>query len=312
MRQKLSGVVIPMLLIFTGRMLAQDKTAKMAKTAADSSGAARRFFTEFKAHAPKIDWSTMAIDLLWILLILLLAYIAARYLLQPLRVIAQKSKQHAATLTRSAFIIQSALWLMAFYLILFKVVRVSQITEAILGATIGLAILIANRDLLVNLLAGIRITMTKCPRAGDRLRLDDIRGVVEKAGLISTTIRRRDKLIAIIPNRLFMRQPVHELIAAESYMPVQIDFYFPAEGDFVRIREIAERAASLSKYIYLNNPISVDLENIFREGRSLVQMRVTARVLDAEYEHAFRSEISEQVLGEIFSQKLFTGDQLSF
>lgn len=291
------------------RIFAQEKTD--GTSAADSSGALSRTLSDFNAHAPQIDWYLLFIDFFWIILILIMGYIISRYVLQPLRVLAVRNRRRAAILTSSVFCIQILVWLLTLYMIIFKVIRVSLITEAILGATIGLALLIAVRDLLPNLMAGIRIAMTKTLRVGDRIKFEGINGVIEKAGLISTTIRRGENLSGLVPNRLFLQHPVSELIRADSYAPVRVDFYFPADGDFVRIREITERAASLSKYIYLNNPISVDLANIFREGRSLVHLQVNAYVLDPVFENAFRSEISEQVLGEIFRQKLFTRDQMN-
>ncbi len=137
-------------------------------------------------------------------------------------------------------------------------------------------------------------------------------GIVEKIGLTSTTIRHGENQTGLIPNRLFLQEPIKELISAGTYAPVLVNFYFPADGNFVKIREIAERAASLSKYIYLNEPVTINLANIFREGRSLVHLQLTAYVLDSNFEREFRSEISEQLLAEIFRQNLLSVDQMNF
>jgi len=310
MRHYLHRILLLVFIVLNSLSFAQEKAAQTP--AADSSGVLTKAFSEFSAHSPQIDWYLILLDLIWILLILILGYIVSRYVLQPLRVVAARNRKRAAVLTRFVFTIQILVWLSVLYLLLFKVIRVSQITEAIIGATIGLALLVAGRDLLINLMAGIRIALTKIPRTGDRIKIEDMQGTIEKIGLISTTIRLANNLSGLVPNRLFLQKPVRELVAAETYAPVQVNFFFPADGDFIKIREIAERAASLSKYIYLSNPISIKLENIFREGRSLVHLQLNACVLDPGFETEFRSEISEQVLGEIFRQELITSDQMNF
>lgn len=292
---------------------AQQKTAKTAPVVpADSAGTFRRTVTDLGAQAPQIDWYLMFLSLVWILIILLIGYILSRYVLQPLRVLASRDKKRAALLTKFVFTLQILIWLMMLYLMLFKVIRVSQITEAIVGATIGLALVLAARDLLANLMGGIRIALTKMLKTGDRIKLGNINGVVDKIGLTAITVQLGENQVSLIPNRLFLQEPVNELVTGDSSGVITVDFYFPAEGDFVKIREIAERAASLSKYIYLNKPITIDLENIFREGRSLVHVRLNACILDAGFEREFRSEISTQVLGEAFRQKLITPDQMRF
>ncbi len=148
---------------------AQQKGEKIA--VADSAGVIGRTITDLGAHAPEIDWYLIILNLIWILLILLFGYIITRYVLQPIRVLAAREKNRSALLTRLVFTVQIFVWLMVTYLILFKVIRVSQITEILIGATLGLAILMASRDVLINLLAGIRIHLIKIFKPGDRIKL---------------------------------------------------------------------------------------------------------------------------------------------
>ncbi len=307
--QRIFLIIFPSVLFsFSTQILAQEKSE--GKAAADSAGFIGRAITDFAEHTPQIEWYLILLDLIWIVLILLLGYIMSRYILRPVHVIASRGRKHSAVLTRFVFTCQIIIWLVVLYLILFKVIRVSQITEAIIGTTIGLAILIAARDLITNFVGGIRITLTKMFKTGDWIRLPEIDGVIEKIGLITTTFRHGDNHAGLIPNRLFLQKPIMELISANTFAPVVVNFYFPAEGNFVKIREIVERAASLSKYIYLNKPVSIKLENILKEGRSLVLLQLNVYIINFGLESAFRSEISEQVLSEIFRQKLISPDQM--
>jgi len=296
------------LFTFSSQVLAQEKPE--GEAAADSAGFFGQAITDLAAHTPRIEWYMVLLDLIWIILIMLMGYIISRYVMQPLRVLASRGRKYSAVLTRFVFTCQIIIWPVVLYLILFKVIRVSQITEAIIGTTIGLAILIAARDLLTNLMAGIRITLTKMIKTGDWIRLPEMDGVIEKIGLIATTCRHGDNHAGLIPNRMFLQKPIIELISANTFTPVVVNFYFPAEANFVKIREIVERAASLSKFIYLNKPVTIKLENILKEGRSLVLLQLDAYIINFSLESAFRSEISEQVLGEIFRQKLISADQM--
>ena len=276
------------------------------------SGTFNKVVTDFGNHAPELNWYLILVDFLWIILILLLGYIISRYLLQPLRIIASRKQKDAVFLTRLIFSAQILIWVMVLYIILFKVIRVSPVTEAIIGATLGLSLIIAGYELLLNLIAGIRIALTKIPKEGDYLEFDHIDGIVEKTGLITTIIGHDLNMKSIIPNRRFLQNPLQKLIAAEHHLTVQVDFYFPVDGDFVKVQEIAERAASLSKYVYLNDPIAVDLENVFREGKSLICMHLSASIISPELRQAFRTEVSGQILSEVFRQQLFTSDQMNF
>ena len=73
----------------------------------------------------------------------------------------------------------------------------------------GVAVALGAQDLFKNLISGILVLVEKRFKVGDWILVEDIiEGIVEKIGFRSTTIRKFDKSIAIIPNFQFAENAV--------------------------------------------------------------------------------------------------------
>lgn len=103
-----------------------------------------------------------------------------------------------------------------------------------------------------------------------------------------------------IPNQ--MREPNCQVVA---------EFYLLAHIDIVKAKKIAYRAAQVSRYVYLNKPISLALRNEIHEGRSLLKMRLKAYVLDIRYEFPFATEMTETVIEEFLKNEIVGPEELS-
>jgi len=105
---------------------------------------------------------------------------------------------------------------------------------------------------------------------------------------------------------------VQKQAATDSIAPVDVMFYLPPDIDIVKVKEIAHRAASLSRFVYLNKSIAVNISNEFADGRSLIKLTVSAYVLNIDYVKQFRSDITENVFSEIVNKEILTPSALSF
>ena len=73
----------------------------------------------------------------------------------------------------------------------------------------GVAVALGAQDLFKNLISGILVLVEKRFKIGDWISVDGIiEGIVEKIGFRSTTIRKFDKSLAIIPNFQFAENAV--------------------------------------------------------------------------------------------------------
>jgi MscS family membrane protein len=73
----------------------------------------------------------------------------------------------------------------------------------------GVAVALGAQDLFKNLISGILVLVEKRFKIGDWILVDGvIEGIVEKIGFRSTTIRKFDKSLAIIPNFQFAENAV--------------------------------------------------------------------------------------------------------
>ena len=78
---------------------------------------------------------------------------------------------------------------------------------------------IRDRDLFKNLISGILVLVEKRFKIGDWILVDGIiEGIVEKIGFRSTTIRKFDKSLAIIPNFQFAENAVINVSETSNWL----------------------------------------------------------------------------------------------
>ncbi len=83
----------------------------------------------------------------------------------------------------------------------------------------GVAVALGAQDLFKNLISGILVLVEKRFKVGDWILVEEIiEGIVEKIGFRSTTIRKYDKSIAIIPNFQFAENAVINISETTSWI----------------------------------------------------------------------------------------------
>src|SRR5205814_776703 len=65
----------------------------------------------------------------------------------------------------------------------------------------GLALGLAAQDTVANLFGAVAVFVDKPFRVGDRIKLENIDGVVESIGLRSTRVRNQDGFLVTVPNK---------------------------------------------------------------------------------------------------------------
>ena len=83
----------------------------------------------------------------------------------------------------------------------------------------GVAVALGAQDLFKNLISGILVLVEKRFKMGDWILVEGtIEGVVEKIGFRSTTIRKFDKSLAIIPNFQFAENAVINISQTTNWL----------------------------------------------------------------------------------------------
>lgn len=104
------------------------------------------------------------------------------------------------------------IWLLGIMLAL--AIVFPSVTPAKLLTALGLgsiAIGLAFQDIFENFLAGIMIMLRRPMRVGDFIECETITGTIEDITIRDTYIRRTDNQLAIIPNSMLYKNPVHVL-----------------------------------------------------------------------------------------------------
>jgi len=181
----------------------------------------------------------------------------------------------------------------------------------VVTGSLGIAIGLASQDIIKNVFGGIITLFDRPFQVGDKVEIGNYYGEVKNIGLRSTRIVTPDDSIVSIPNGDIMTKSVSNANSGEANCQVVAEIYLPSYIDLEKVRAIAEKAAQVSKYVYLNKPIAVIFKNEIHYDRSVIKMRLKAYVLDIRYEFAFMSDMTEVTIRELIKHRIVTHEQLS-
>lgn len=128
----------------------------------------------------------------------------------------------------------------------FEVNALSLITGLGIG---GIAIALAAKETLENLIASFTIFIDKPFTVGDLVKVDGVEGTIEKVGFRSTVLRSTDKTTIIIPNRA-MIDGVLENMTRRNFRRVKFNIGITYETSSDSIKKII---ADLEAFLTVNN-----------------------------------------------------------
>lgn len=148
-------------------------------------------------------------------------------------------------------------------------------------------------------------------QVGDKIQVGEHYGEVKEIGLRSTRIVTKDDSLISVPNAEVVNTAVSNSNSGEANCQVVAEIYLPIDVDTNRARQLAMEAARVSRYVYLNKPISVLFINEVKQRRSFLKMRLKAYVSDIRYEFSFQSDMTEIVMDEMLKEGLIKKEDLS-
>ncbi len=183
--------------------------------------------------------------------------------------------------------------------------------EALLaiGGALGLAIGFGLQGVAASLLGGIVLLIDEPFQVGDRVQAAGYYGEIMEIGLLSTRLNTLDDNLVTIPNSKFLSDASASANAGELDCMVVIPFYIAAAEDFDRARNIITEATVTSRYVYLEKPVVTLVADEFMGERFVTVVRVKAYVLDARYEKAFASDVTERAKRALRAAGIRTPDR---
>ena len=261
---------------------------------------------------PQFGWSLTIGKIVWAVLIFLAALFVFKYLVGFLELFAERWTNLRLLIKRLIPIVRVTGWMSVVYIIIVDIFAPPIQTLIAVTASAGIAIGFASQDILKNIFGGIMIILDRPFQVGDKIKVGQHYGEVVQIGLRSVRIVTPDDSLVSIPNGDLINQSVSNSNAGEFNCQVVAEFFLPPDIDFVKLKKIAYRAAAVSRYVYLNKPITVIISNEINEGRSLLKVRLKAYVLDLRYEFPFASDMTEIVITELLRQNLISASDLAF
>ncbi|MDE2975118.1 MAG: mechanosensitive ion channel [Gemmatimonadota bacterium] len=229
----------------------------------------------------------------WSIVVLVFFHFAIRAVIWVLEALSERSVARRLTFKWLIPITRMLLWAIAGYLIVRTIFRIDAQGILAASAALGLALGIAAQDLLKNVFGGLIVVFDQPFQVGDKISVGDTYGEVVSIGLRSTRIATADDDLVSVPNAQVVEEQVANANAGQLNCQVVTNLHLPGGVDERKARDIAFEAAVTSKYVFLEKPVQVFVEDEFRTT-FVTRVRVRAYVLDPRFEFLLRSDITER------------------
>ena len=180
-----------------------------------------------------------------------------------------------------------------------QILNLTYISLVSLIVVIGLALALAFRDILRDIIAGLVVPFEDHIEKGNKIKIGNIFGEITKTGFRETLIKQSNGNIIVIPNSQILKENIISVSAEPENCPVRVDFYLPLTSNLDKCREIAHKSAIVSPYLFLDKPVTVQFSNELANDQSIIKMRIKAYLRKIEFQSLFTSELTEGVIKEI-------------
>jgi MscS family membrane protein len=264
----------------------------------------------FNIEPPSVFELISVGKIIWALIFIIVGFYVIKFITKLIDLFAEKSTTYRLTLKGIAPIVRITGWIIIIYIVIAGIFKPPVSTLIAVTASVGIAVGFAAQDVLKNIFGGIMILFDRPFQVGDKIEMGEYYGEVIKIGLRSTRIVTPDDSTVTIPNGEIMNKSVSNANYGEPTCQVVAEIYLPVTVDTYKVRRIAIEAAQVSKYIYLNKPITVLFFNEVKERRSYLKMRLKAYVMDIRDEFNFKSDMTEIVIRELLKEKIISEGDL--
>ena len=166
------------------------------------------------------------------------------------------------------------------------------------AGVMGLALSLAAKDTLANVVAGVLLILYRPFQVGDRIELwtapneTGTWGDVIEIGLRATKIRNPDNIIVVVPNNLIMQRDIVNYTASGSHIRLRIPLAIAYDADVGLAKRLIMEAAAETEGVK-GDPAPVVIVRGF--GASEVNLQLRVWISDARNRRAVGDGITERV-----------------
>ena len=171
-----------------------------------------------------------------------------------------------------------------------------EIAPLLAGAgVVGLALSLAAKDTLSNLIAGVLLIMDRPFQVGDRIELWNAPnetgtwGDVIEIGIRATKIRNPDNLVVVVPNNEIMQRDIINYTMSGEDIRLRIPFSVAYESDIERAKTLLIEAAAVVKGV---KPDPAPIVIVRGFGPSEVKLQLRVWILEARNRRRIADEIT--------------------
>ncbi len=167
------------------------------------------------------------------------------------------------------------------------------------AGVMGLALSLAARDTLSNLIAGVLLILDRPFQVGDRIELwtapqeTGTWGDVVEIGLRATKIRNPDNLIVVVPNNEIMRRDIINYTMSGAHIRLRIPFSVAYESDIDAAKRVLLDVARETPGVKLDPPPVAIVRGF---GPSEVNLQLRVWIHDARERRAIADGITERTM----------------
>ena len=175
-----------------------------------------------------------------------------------------------------------------------------QIAPLLAGAgVVGLALSLAAKDTLSNLIAGVLLIMDRPFQVGDRIELWNAPletgtwGDVIEIGLRATKIRNPDNLVVVVPNNEIMQRDIINYTMSGEHIRLRIPFSCAYDSDIEKAKLLLKEAAAEVSGVQMDPEPAVIVRGF---GPSEVNLQLRVWIKEARNRRRIADEITERAM----------------
>ncbi|RXQ96301.1 mechanosensitive ion channel [Ancylomarina salipaludis] len=262
-------------------------------------------------NKPKDVFEVISLSkIFWTIVLLLFGYYFIKLVIKILDIVSERSARFRITIKGIIPVFRIVFWAIIIFAIIKGIYNPPFETVIAFTASVGIAVGLAAQDLLKNIFGGMALLLDKPFKVGDKIDSGKYYGEVIEIGLRATRLVTADDSVVSVPNAELVNSSVSNANSGELNCQVVAEIYLPIDIDTFKVRKIATESAQVSRFVYLNKPITVLFFNEVKERRSYLKMRIKAYVMDIRYEFQFKSDMTEIVIRELLKEGLISKNEL--
>ncbi len=224
------------------------------------------------------------------------AWLAMRFLRETVTTLSKRFTNRRLLLQKVATFAQFIIYVGTAVAVVTLSFQLNDSVVALIGGTIAVSVGFAIKDLVASFIAGIMIIVDRPFQVGDRVTFGGEYGDITAIGLRSVRLQTLDDNTVTIPNNKFLNDMTSNGNYGALDMQVVMDFFIAPDCNVRRARELASECAVSSRYVFLEKPVVVLVNQLITQNYVAVRLRVKAYVLDTQFEKAFETDVNLRVM----------------